>query len=29
MPDVRPTVGDAAELDELLQFFSSWLARDP
>ena len=29
MPDVRLDVVDAAELAELLQFLSRWLARDP
>jgi hypothetical protein len=29
MPDVRLDAGDAAELTELLQFLSGWLARDP
>ena len=29
MPDVRLDAGDAAELIELLQFLSEWLARDP
>ena len=29
MPDVRLDGGDAAELAELLQFLSQWLARDP
>ncbi len=29
MPDVRLDAGDAAELAELLQFLSEWLARDP
>ena len=29
MPDVRLDVVDAAELAELLQFLSGWLARDP
>jgi hypothetical protein len=29
MPDVRLDAVDAAELAELLQFLSQWLARDP
>jgi hypothetical protein len=29
MPDVRLDAGDAAELTELLQFLTGWLARDP
>jgi hypothetical protein len=29
MPDVRLDAVDAAELAELLQFLSRWLARDP
>jgi hypothetical protein len=29
MPEVRLDVVDAAELAELLQFISRWLARDP
>jgi hypothetical protein len=29
MPEVRLDVVDAAELAELLQFVSRWLARDP
>ena len=29
MPEVRLDVVDAAELAELLQFLSQWLARDP
>ena len=29
MPDVKLDVGDAAELAEMLQFISEWLARDP
>jgi hypothetical protein len=29
MPDLRLDAGDAAELAELLQFLSGWLARDP
>ena len=29
MPDLRLDVVDAAELAELLQFLSQWLARDP
>ncbi len=29
MPDVRLDLADAAELAELLQFLSQWLARDP
>ena len=29
MPDMKLDVGDAAELAELLQFISEWLARDP
>jgi hypothetical protein len=29
MPELRMDVVDAAELAELLQFISQWLARDP
>jgi hypothetical protein len=29
MPEVRLDVTDAAELTEMLQFLSGWLARDP
>jgi hypothetical protein len=29
MPEVRLDAADAAELAELLQFLSRWLARDP
>jgi hypothetical protein len=29
MPEVRPDAADAAELAELLQFLSGWLAHDP
>jgi hypothetical protein len=29
MPDVSLNVTDAAELAEMLQFLSQWLARDP
>jgi hypothetical protein len=29
MPEVRLDVTDAAELAEMLQFLSQWLARDP
>jgi hypothetical protein len=29
MPEVRLNASDAAELAELLQFLSGWLARDP
>ena len=29
MPDVRLNAADAAELTEMLQFLSQWLARDP
>jgi hypothetical protein len=29
MPEVRLDIGDAAELAEMLQFLSQWLARDP
>jgi hypothetical protein len=29
MPDIRLDTGDAAELAELLQFLTGWLARDP
>jgi hypothetical protein len=29
MPEVKPDVTDAAELAEILQFLSEWLARDP
>ena len=29
MPELRMDVADAAELAELLQFLSQWLARDP
>jgi hypothetical protein len=29
MPDIRLDAGDAEALTELLQFLSSWLARDP
>ncbi len=29
MPQVRLDAGDAAELAELLQFLTGWLARDP
>ena len=29
MPELRLDVADAAELAELLQFLSQWLARDP
>ena len=29
MPQVNLDAGDAAELAEMLQFFSDWLARDP
>jgi hypothetical protein len=29
MPDVRLDASDAAELAEMLQFLSDWLARDP
>ena len=29
MPDMRLDAGDAAELAEMLQFLSHWLARDP
>jgi hypothetical protein len=29
MPDVRLDAADAAELAEMLQFLSEWLARDP
>ena len=29
MPEVRPDAADAAELAEMLQFLSEWLARDP
>jgi hypothetical protein len=29
MPDTRLDTGDAAELAEMLQFLSQWLARDP
>jgi hypothetical protein len=29
MPDVRLNAADAAELAEILQFLTSWLARDP
>ena len=29
MPEVRLDAADAAELTEMLQFLSQWLARDP
>jgi len=29
MPEVRLDTGDAAELAEMLQFLTGWLARDP
>jgi hypothetical protein len=29
MPDMKLDVADAAELAEMLQFLSRWLARDP
>ena len=29
MPEVRLDAADAAELTEMLQFLTSWLARDP
>jgi hypothetical protein len=29
MPAVKPGAADAAELAEMLQFLSEWLARDP
>jgi hypothetical protein len=29
MPDVKLNAADAAELGEMLQFLSEWLARDP
>jgi hypothetical protein len=29
MPDVKLDTSDAAELAEMLQFLSQWLARDP
>jgi hypothetical protein len=29
MPDIALDIGDAAELAELLQFLSDWLAADP
>ena len=29
MPDMKPDAVDAAELAEMLQFISEWLARDP
>jgi hypothetical protein len=29
MPEVRLDAADAAELAEMLQFLSEWLARDP
>ena len=29
MPEMRPDAADAAELAEMLQFLSDWLARDP
>ena len=29
MPEVRLDLADAAELAEMLQFLSQWLARDP
>jgi hypothetical protein len=29
MPDVKLNAADAAELAEMLQFLSQWLARDP
>ena len=29
MPEVRLDAADAAELAEMLQFLSQWLARDP
>ena len=29
MPEVRLNTADAAELAEMLQFLSQWLARDP
>ena len=29
MPEVKLDAGDAAELAEMLQFLSEWLARDP
>ena len=29
MPEVKLDVADAAELAEMLQFLSQWLARDP
>jgi len=29
VPEVRLNVGDAAELAEMLEFLSEWLARDP
>jgi hypothetical protein len=29
MPDMRLNTGDAAELAEMLQFLTGWLARDP
>jgi hypothetical protein len=29
MPEVRLDTGDAAELAEMLQFISEWLAQDP
>jgi hypothetical protein len=29
MPEVKLDAADAAELAEMLQFLSSWLARDP
>ena len=29
MPQVRLDAGDAAELAEMLQFLTGWLARDP
>ena len=29
MPEIKLDVADAAELAELLQFLSQWLARDP
>jgi hypothetical protein len=29
MPDMKLDAKDAAELDEMLQFLTGWLARDP
>ncbi len=29
MPEMKPGAADAAELAEMLQFISEWLARDP